>query len=380
MEDWGDFIADLGKMVDGHALWGNALLRRMRDGELTESEWGYVCGHQLRYSSQFTRFLGALISRIPAPEHRKIAIRNLIEEQGDGDPQNVHSNILKRLVVSRFGEGAITPDDAAISDELAANYLQLIASFEPVAGAAVLAFGCEILVPRLYRHFVDGMRECGFSSDELVFFTLHIDCDDGHAQELIDLMRALMPDHASAYIACRAAVLQALDARHGYYNALQSRLTARRAMDGVAHMLADGGGQGRPCLSALKTSLQSDHPCLYRNDVACDEIGFHVSRLDVPSTVLDPRLLEIRPGMRSEFHRHAHESLFFVLAGRGTVRIGDDVVAIRENDFVYVPRWVGHQTINTGSDEIKILAITDFGLTRRFAGNTEISYRLRQTA
>lgn len=380
MRHWNGFVADLNAMVDGHVLWDNPLLHRMQAGDLADGEWAYVCGHQLRYSSQFTRFLGALIARIQAPEHRRAAILNLIEEQGDGDSQNVHSSILKRMVVSRFGEAALNPPDPAISDALVASYLRLIETFEPATGAAVLAFGCEILVPRLYQHFIDGMRKCGFTADELHFFTLHIDCDDEHAQDLIALMCALLPDDEGARMSCRTAVMQALDARDRYYKALNDRRADSRALEDIARLLADDNGGRCFTAPACKTSLLAEQPSLYHNDVDSEAIGFQVSRFDVSSTVLDPRLLKIRPGMRTEYHRHAHESLFYVLEGAGTVRIGDDAVTIRENDIVYVPRWVGHQTINTGLGEIKILAITDFGLTRRFAGNSETSYRMRRTA
>jgi oxalate decarboxylase/phosphoglucose isomerase-like protein (cupin superfamily) len=38
--------------------------------------------------------------------------------------------------------------------------------------------------------------------------------------------------------------------------------------------------------------------------------------------------------------------------------------------MVFVPRWAMHQTRNLGSDELVIMAITDFGLTdRAFLGD-----------
>src|SRR5580698_7800536 len=98
MQEWREFIAELEAAVDRHPLWQNDLLMRVKRGDLAESEWGYVLRQQQRYSSQFTRFLGALIAKIPNPEHRGGVIRNLLEETGGNDPDAVHSNILKRLV------------------------------------------------------------------------------------------------------------------------------------------------------------------------------------------------------------------------------------------------------------------------------------------
>ncbi len=370
---------ELRSAVDSHELWDNPLLDRMRNGGLDEPEWAYVCGHHLRYSSQFTRFLGALIARITDPVSRSIVIRNLIDEEGDGNQQEVHSTILKRFVVNRFGESALEPKDAHLSDGLAAKFLNLIESAEPAVGAAVLAFGCEALVSRLYRHFVDGMRKRGFSDEELVFFLLHIDCDDGHAEELLNLMRDLLPGEIDITAACRTAVVQALDARNRYYLALGRRLESYDAMDGIAELMVKPDRMAPCALSACKTDLTAEHPALYQNRAASGAIDFHVSRLNVPSSVLDPRLLTVERGMRTEFHAHAHESLFVVLKGTGIVRLGGQHVEVRPNDVVYVPRWLEHQTVNTGTEQIEILAITDFGLTRRFKGNTESAYRLRKS-
>jgi pyrroloquinoline quinone (PQQ) biosynthesis protein C len=378
MREWHEFAVELEAIVDGHPLWQNELLTRIRRGGLTEPEWGYVFRQQQRYSSQFTRFLGALIARIPNPEHRGAVVHNLIDETGESDPEAIHSNILKRLVVSRFGHAALEPADAAVSDALAAAYLRMIETSQPAAGAALLAYGCEGVVPRLYQYFVDGMRVCGFTPDEMKFFTIHIDCDDGHAGALANLMRELAPPEAATFAACRLVVMRALDERNRYYNALSDRLTAMGGLSALTDMLAKPDAQVSTPVS--KTSLSADHPHLYDNEIANEGIGFHVSRLGVPCTVLDPRLLTVRPGMRTEFHSHAHESLFIVLEGTGAVRIGDEIVKVAENDVVYVPRWIGHQTINTGNTQIKVLAITDFGMTRRFEGNSETSYRRRRSA
>lgn len=52
------------------------------------------------------------------------------------------------------------------------------------------------------------------------------------------------------------------------------------------------------------------------------------------------------------------------------MRINEGRTDIETGDLVFVPRWAMHQTVNRGSDELVILAVTDFDLTRRvFLGN-----------
>ena len=91
---------------------------------------------------------------------------------------------------------------------------------------------------------------------------------------------------------------------------------------------------------------------MYRNHNARLGIDFTVSRFAFPGTeAIDPRVLRVAPGAANERHRHAHESLFVVLSGEGSVCIGDDWVPVRRGQVVFVPRWGFHQTRNDSVDE-----------------------------
>ncbi len=377
MKELVGFLDNLGIDVDQHAIWDNPLLRRMRAGGLRENEWGYVCAHHLRYSSQFTRFLAALIARLPDPEARSAVIRNLIEEEGAGDPEAAHANILKRFVSARFGEAP--PPDAEISDRLAARYLDMIETSHPFVAVALLAFACEAIVSRLYSHFVDGMRECGFGEDELAFFTMHMGCDDAHAAELAQVLSRI-PYTEATLTQCRAAVLEALDARNFYYTALGAALRRRGEIDGLLDILERPSARNVP--AECKTSIEAAHPGLYQNESQDSAIGFRVARLAVPSTVIDPRLLTVLPGKTTELHAHAHESLFYVLGGSGQIRLGGDSVEAPRRRFSFTCRAgsITRPSIPANESDVHVLAITDFRLTRRIAGNTEESYRQKKSA
>jgi uncharacterized cupin superfamily protein len=75
----------------------------------------------------------------------------------------------------------------------------------------------------------------------------------------------------------------------------------------------------------------------------------------------------IAPGKATfPFHSHRiNEEMFFVLQGSGEVRIGPDTFPIRSGDFIACPpsgREAAHQIRNTGSDELRFLAVS----TQRF--------------
>jgi len=80
---------------------------------------------------------------------------------------------------------------------------------------------------------------------------------------------------------------------------------------------------------------------------------------------LDPRVVRIPPGRCNERHKHAHESFFYVISGRGRVRVGDSLFEIGAGDMAFVPRWALHQTENTGAEEMVIIAVTDYNLAAK---------------
>ena len=154
-----------------------------------------------------------------------------------------------------------------------------------------------------------------------------------------------------------------------------------------------------PALSALiavarsRSPLGVDHPAetwarpafargasMYRNRNDRLGINFEVDRLSFPHLqTMDPRVVRIAPGATNERHRHAHESLFVVLAGRGEVEVGDQRLPVGVGDVAFVPRWIFHQTRNTDpAAELVVLAITDFGFTSAVLGDYDQRTRLAQ--
>jgi hypothetical protein len=143
------------------------------------------------------------------------------------------------------------------------------------------------------------------------------------------------------------------------------RVQARKALLGEADELA------------FDTLADSAKP-LYDNRIDKLGIAFTVDRLPFPCEVLDPRIVCVPPGKSSEHHRHAHESLFYVVSGEGAITVGQGRIAVRAGQCVFVPRWTMHQSHNTGSAELRILGITDFSFTSKAQIGSDGQGRLRR--
>ena len=118
---------------------------------------------------------------------------------------------------------------------------------------------------------------------------------------------------------------------------------------------------------------------LYENKMEGQNIDFFVQKLPFPLEVLDPRIVRIPPGKTNELHRHAHETVFVYLKGRGHAKVDEVTIPVKPGDFVFIPRWCRHQSVNEGSEEMVFLAVADFGLTgKSFFGNYLKTARMKQ--
>ncbi len=107
-------------------------------------------------------------------------------------------------------------------------------------------------------------------------------------------------------------------------------------------------------------------------------IDFRVERVAFPHLqTMDPRIVRIAPGRNNEYHRHAHESVFVVLEGAGEVLVGRRWIPVQAGSIAFVPRWIFHQTRNLSeTDDLVVLAITDFGFTSAVLGDYDRRTRL----
>ena len=87
-----------------------------------------------------------------------------------------------------------------------------------------------------------------------------------------------------------------------------------------------------------------------------------VSR-EMGATKLGFNITAIPPGKRAyPFHNHQiNEEMFFILEGDGAIRMGSETYAIGKGDLIACPpggKATAHQIINTGSVELKFLAVS----------------------
>jgi hypothetical protein len=157
------------------------------------------------------------------------------------------------------------------------------------------------------------------------------------------------------------------DLQLGRIGEMLDRISLQRSLTNV--------NESRELVSRINDSALKG---LYNNKVDSLNIDFSVSVLPFDLEVLDPRIVTVQPGKANEMHRHAHETVFIFLKGKGKVLVDDYENEVAPGDFAFIPRWCNHQSVNIGTEELVFLAIADFGLTgKSFVGNYMKTARMK---
>ena len=370
--------------MNQHPLWSCRLLRACQAGHLTLADWQYLFAQYAHYSGSFTRFLAAAIAGCPSDYYRSRLTENLWEESGGRKLDERHAEIFREFLRNGLALDPASCRPEAFTERFVEQYLEHCLRASPASVAAFLALGTEATVPRLYRLLRHGLERAGVVEPALRFFTIHIACDDEHAATLLELMLSYSTGGRASgewEQQVRQGMQRALDLRLAFFEHLYQALVQRRLRSTVERIQSHRPPTEEPLrpedVHFPRTTLG---PLLYANVVERLNVEFAVERVPFAAEVLDPRLVHIPPGRCNERHKHAHESVFFFISGRGRVLVGDRHVEVEAGDMIFVPRWVLHQSENLGSEEMIILAMTDYGLTSKaFIGDYDRTARLKRS-
>jgi mannose-6-phosphate isomerase-like protein (cupin superfamily) len=83
---------------------------------------------------------------------------------------------------------------------------------------------------------------------------------------------------------------------------------------------------------------------------------FHPGSSPVEGFSVAEALVEAGQVTEAHVHRKSQE-IYYVLEGRGTLRLGDEALSVSPGDAVLIPPGTPHNIQNTGAGELRILCI-----------------------
>jgi uncharacterized cupin superfamily protein len=121
----------------------------------------------------------------------------------------------------------------------------------------------------------------------------------------------------------------------------------------------------KPIINIAEIELPARPAAVAAPETAKQRFGARMGQVGarIGAQKLGYNITAVPPGKRAfPFHNHRiNEELFFILEGSGEVRIGNQRHPVRTGDFVACPPGgpeTAHQIINTGSAELKYLAVS----------------------
>jgi pyrroloquinoline-quinone synthase len=200
-------------------LRNHDFLQRCRNGDVSDSELKVFLAQHGKYSNYFTRFLCALIGNLESKEDAGHLAENLAEELGYGGSEKgePHSKIFARMA-SGFGvdiEGAPTYPETEVFIDTLMRYCK---APNPAYGLGALCLGIEAIVPKLYGDLIDGFTKRGANSEDIYFFRLHVECDDGHADTMRDILQRMGEENPEQYGLAKEAAEAVINARLNFFN------------------------------------------------------------------------------------------------------------------------------------------------------------------
>lgn len=216
-----------------HRIRAHSFVERCRNGEVDLEELKVFLVQQGLYSSYFTRYLCALMSNLPSNHEVLELAENLFEELGlDAGNKSTPHHLIYRDMLQRFGlsidEAEPTPGTLALIDTM----LWHCKNPNPAFGLGALCLGAEALVPPLYSDILSGFEACGVTEEAVDFFRIHVECDDGHAETIRDIMVDIAQDDDEQIEIMLRAGQTLVDSRLNFFSEIENMYKNQpRALD-----------------------------------------------------------------------------------------------------------------------------------------------------
>ena len=228
------FIDALTEEVFQHPAVHHPYLERLSNGRLPNVDAALrdYAHHYRAYSSGFVGYLDAVIGKLENPEHREVILENLEEEQGDPTSNKleerphveIFADFARRVGADEEFAASNSPcDTALIWRDL---FDQKCKSEIAGVGLGAMGLATEYIVPTVYPYFVKAIDEhSSFDAETSLFFRLHVECDDGHGEDIARVTKEVAED-VTQRESIRFGTLSALNLRAAFWDAMLSRAMA----------------------------------------------------------------------------------------------------------------------------------------------------------
>ena len=226
-----EFIARLKIEVAQHPALNHIFLHKLAQGDfpnVLSALRDYA--HQYSFYSQwFTKYLGGVIDNLEHQHQKDVLLENMEEEKGIPDSPKLedrpHVELFSMFKVAvgadkQYCDSTPPCTTVQIWRDL---FLQKCQSSIKGVGLGAIGLGTEYIISSIYPYIIQAIENHTDLDEQAgLFFRLHVECDDGHAENIEILTREIAED-TSTREAIRFGVLSSLNLRKAFWDAQLSR-------------------------------------------------------------------------------------------------------------------------------------------------------------
>ena len=177
------------------------------------------------YSSQFYRFMAYLCAIVPDEATREPLILNLYQGGGENNLEATHPALFRRFLRAlgttdqEIAEHRPIPEVSLFID----RYYKLVKEGHYLEALGAIGPATECIVPEIYSQMVPNFKKLGLSDDDIVFFPAHIELDQEHGDNMLEVMRPLSSSNAAQAL-IRSGVEGVIESRKVLWDGLLGHL------------------------------------------------------------------------------------------------------------------------------------------------------------
>lgn len=239
------FIEDMCEEALASAAVRHPYLDAMRSGSFPDLEYAFkdFAFQYGLYSANFMQYVSAVMKQLQDDRHREILRGNLAEEQGHAHDVDLPADIMASIdgephsrLYRRFQDAlGVNPDERNPTARCpgarwSSKFLTLCRSGEMI-GAGAIGIGTEFVVASIFEQILAGLKQhSDLTMLQRVFFDLHSECDEKHAQEMMQITSELARDPESCD-QIEHGIRCALALRAAFWDQMMERALAAPSLD-----------------------------------------------------------------------------------------------------------------------------------------------------
>ena len=224
-----EFLKALRKEIETHPGVNHPLLARVQQVPFTKEDYKVMGLQHYPLVGNFTNYMEFLLIRSPDSDAKQWLAKVLVDEYGEGSDNKDHATVYLEYLAAagaKPGEELTTPLHPDVVGFI--NEHRRICTQEPyLVGLGALGPGHEWSIPKMFPPICKGLRNAGFSTEEMLYFDLHMEQDIDHGLWLEEALE-LFAEGDQAQEEIRRGALLSLEARQRFWTGVQQKIVGWR--------------------------------------------------------------------------------------------------------------------------------------------------------